>query len=644
MTGFDELLQDIAGGLGISHAAEDALAFARHSGMLVGGRQRAVYSDVAPGALPIEISFSQANASELRLLIEPCLPGEGILARTVMGIAGVGSAAGIFPEELAHCAQQLVRRLLPDSEMVAHVNWRSSVWLALRTTGERPAVRIYVNGQFGEARERWRHMGRAFAACGLEWNEALERVRLAVGDLLEPIGLCFDVSSSGLAPARIHGVTEKLSPFWLLQLLAATGDEAAVEDAADFLDLFGLLERRGPCPILVSVGLEKDGTGSLKIDVDLPNLEPEIEARRNARYLAKAEARFGKIAGFHAVSRLFDGADPRYIGITLRSPVPFLNVYFPGGPVTGGDELPCETQAFEKARAFVHAQIDRSGALPMDARRTDVVRSLPEAWPDLYMTCLLIKEHSPVLCLECKLLQRARSYVRAARAGWAWRYLPDLPLDLDDTAIAWAALDPADRGIDTEVVDRVMALANPDGGFRTFIGDGGENQPSHPAVTLNVAFALDEAEVSWPHAATDRYLNQWLQQSDFPACEWMGSRLFPIYLFARVASVLERLGPSAAERLAARVEELRRADGTWGRELPDSLDTALAVVALDRCGSPISGSASLLRFFLKSQFDDGGWGWSPLYSDGSGTWFGQRAITTTFAIRAMEILRRCGEA
>ena len=275
----------------------------------------------------------------------------------------------------------------------------------------------------------------------------------------------------------------------------------------------------------------------------------------------------------------------------------------------------------------------------MDARSSGVTRPVPEEWPDIYMTSLLIQEHAPALSLECKALEQARAYVRAAREGWGWRYLPDLPLDLDDTAMGWAALEPAERAIDSETVERIMALANSEGGFRTFIGDGGEAQPSHPAVTLNVAFAFDGAAVPWPHAASDEYLERWLRQPDFPACQWMGSMVFPIYLFARAAALLKRLGAAGSERLAASVLEMRRTDGAWGGALPDSLDTALAVITLDRLGSPVCGGVRLLRFFEEMQFDDGGWGWSPLYSDGSGTWFGHRAITTAFAIRAMEILR-----
>jgi hypothetical protein len=627
--------------MGIPRAAEEGLEFMRRNGMSPAGGRRSVCSDVAPGAWPIELSFSQANGAELRLLTEPCLPGEGIVARTVMGVAAVGGVAEVFSAELAQRAQDLVRRLLPDSEKIAHLNWRSSVWLALRTTGERSAVRIYVNVQFSNARDRWRRIERALAACGLEESAAaLLAVRRAAGHLLEPIGLCFDVRPSGLAPARVHGVTGKISPFWLLGLLQATGNEAAAGDAADFLDLFGLLERRGACPILVSLGLGRDDVGSVKIDVDLPNLEPNVETRRSARHLAKAEARFGEIAGYHAASGAFNGSDPRYIGITITPARRFLNVYFPGSPVPGEAELPSGEQIFEKARAFVHAQMERSGALLMDARSPLSPRGVPEEWRDVYMTCLLIQERSPVLCLGRKILERARSYVRDSREGWSWRYLPDLPCDLDDTAMAWAALLPQDRRISGEVVERVLAMANTDGGFPTFIGQDGQDQPSHPAVSLNVAFALDQADIRWPCAATDQYLKGWLQQAEFPACEWMGSTLFPIYLFARATQVLERLGDFAKERLGTRVVEMRRADGTWGGELSDSLDTALAILILDRLGYPIPRPEAPDRFLLESQFDDGGWGWSPLYSDGSGTWFGQRAITTAFAVRALDILRR----
>ena len=640
----NEFLQEIACGLSVPHAANDALTFMRLSGAPGVCGSRTAYSDVARGPLPLELSFSQASGAELRLLTEPCLPGEGILARTVMGIAAVGDVvAGLFSSELAQQAQDLVRRLLPDAEEIGHLNWRSSIWLALRTTGDRLAVRIYVNAQFRNAQDRWPHIGRALLACGLrESSDALKQVRRAVEELLQPIGLCFDVRSSGLTPARVHCVTERISPFWLLRLLAATNNEAAGEDAADFMELFSLLERQGECPVLVSLGLGQRDVGSLKIDVDVPSLQPNAGADR-AQYLGRAEARFGKIAEYHAVRGMLDCAEPRYIGITITPAARFLNVYFPCSFRSAAGDLPSPDVAFGKARAFVHAEMESAGALLMDARSSCAVRAVPQGWRDLYMTCLLVQEHSPVLCLECESLERARSFIRASREEWCWRYLPDLPCDLDDTAMAWTALDPSGCGIDSEVVERVMAMANSDGGFRTFIGEEGGNQPSHPAVTLNIALALDQGNASWPSAATDQYLRRWLQQQDFPACQWIGSRVFPIFLFSRAASLLERLGAKTRDLLATRVTEMRRADGTWGWGLPDSLDTALAVLSLDRLGAPVPDLEMLEHLLLSLQFDDGGWGWSPLYSDGSGTWFGHRAITTAFAIRALEILRRAQE-
>ena len=233
---------------------------------------------------------------------------------------------------------------------------------------------------------------------------------------------------------------------------------------------------------------------------------------------------------------------------------------------------------------------------------------------------------------------RARSYVLAAREDWYWRYLPDLPGDLDDTAMAWLALDVTQGHIDDVVLQRVMATADPDGGFRTFIGDPGENQPSHPAVTVNITYALDQAKAGWSPVDSDRYLQQWLQQPGFPTCAWIGSHLFPIFLFRRATGLIERLGASARKRMVARVLEMQRADGSWGSSLPDGLDTALAVLTLDLLGAHVANRGTLRRLLLTLQLDDGGWGWSPLYSDGSGTWFGHRAITTMFAIGALEIL------
>lgn len=638
----DTFLHELADGLGIPNAAQDALTFVRLSGVEgLLGRPNA-YSDVAPGPLPLELSFTQAGTAELRLLTEPCVPGESILARTVLGITAVHDViAAFFSSELAQQAQDLIRSLLPDGEEIPRLNWHSSVWLALRTAGGLPSVRIYVNAQFRDAEDRWLRLGRALSACGLkESRDAMKRLREATAELVEPIGLCFDVRPSGLAPARVHCVTSKISPSWLLRLLAATDNEVAIEDAADFLDLFGLLEYQGECPILVSLGLGKSDVGSLKIDVDVPSLIWG-DASRCASYLANMEARFGEITAYHSVGWAINNAQPRYIGITITPTVRFLNVYFPCSFPSSQDRPQTLDAAIKMARVFVHSQLESTGTLHMDARSSGTARPVPPGWTDLYMTCLLLQEHSPAIRLESSVLERVRSLVLLTKEDWFWRYLPDLPGDLDDTAMAWITLGRTDGGLDN-AIEQVIANANPDGGFRTFIGDSGQNQPSHPAVTLNVTLAFERAGINWPYTASDQYLQRWLKQPDFPACPWMGSRLFPIFLFARATGLLERLGPAARERMVTTIIDMQRADGSWGSSLPDGLDTALAVITLDMLGADVPAREVLQPLLLSFQLDDGGWGWSPLYSDGSGTWFGHRVITTVFAVRALEILSRAG--
>ncbi len=630
----------IAADLDVPSAAHDAITFLRLSGVEALLGRPTAYSDVAPGPMPLELSFSQACTRELRLLVEPCLPGEGILARTLMGLAAIRDVtAALFSSELAQQSYDLARNLLPDGEETAHLNWRSSVWLALRVADGLPTLRIYVNAQLGNADDRWLRIRRALTACPLdESRKALDHMRGNVEELVEPIGFSFDVRRSGLTPARLHCVANKISPFWLLRLLDAADHEEAIEVAADFMDLFGLLEHRGPCPFLVSLGLGRGKAGSVKIDVDLPNLERQ-NPDRQAQHLMNAEARFGKIEGYHNVSWALQNVQPRYIGITLAENIHFLNVYFACSFRPQQQSRSSTGAAFEKARAFVQGQLEGKGALLMDARSSSTAaREVPPRWPDLYMTSLLIQEHSPALGLQPSSLERARSYVLAAREGSYWRYLPDLPCDLDDTAMAWLALEPTNCGIDAYILMQVMAMANSDGGFPTFIGRGAHNQPSHPAVTLNISLALDRANIDWPSSGSDRYLGLWLKQPDFPACPWIGSRLFPVFLFARSSYLVKRLSVPARERLVSTIHTMQRTDGAWGASLPDGLDTALAIISLDLLGAEVPRTDVLRHLLLTWQLDDGGWGWSPLYSDGSSTWFGHRAITTALAIRALEIL------
>jgi hypothetical protein len=639
-SGLHTFVNKLATDLGVPGAARDVLTLLRLSGMEALLGRPTGYSDVAPGPLPLEISFSQACERDLRFLVEPCLSGEGILARTVMSLNAIRDVTeGLFSSEIAQQSYNLACHLLPYGEFIAQLPWSSSIWLALRATESSPTLRIYVNANHRGADDRWMHFRRGLSACGLgKYSKVLALMSEKVKDLIIPIGLSFDIRESGITPARVHCATNQISPDWMQRLLAAANHEDAFGATSDFMDIFGLLEHQGPCPFLVSLGLGQSEAETVKIDVDLPNLDL-IFPGRQTDYLANVEARFGKIAGYHNVKGAFGNTQPRYIGITIAKNVQYINIYFPYSFEPKHPKAYITEDAFKKAHNFVRGQLESKGALLMDARSScPVVRAVPDGWPDIYMTCLLIQEHSPALELQSDLLERIRSYILSAREGSYWRYFPNLPCDLDDSAMGWLALDPAISGINAETLTAVIAMANSDGGFPTFIGDQFHKQLSHPAVTLNITLALDRANIDWSFAESDKYLERILQQPNFPVCEWIGSPIFPIFLFARSTDLMKRLGESARERLVSSILRMHRPDGMWGIGLPDGLDTALAVISLDLLGAEIPRAKEIRRLLLTLQLDDGGWGWSPLFSDGTGTWFGHRAITTAMVIRALEIL------
>jgi MoaA/NifB/PqqE/SkfB family radical SAM enzyme len=635
------LLRSLAERLDVGDGVERVRAFLSRSTTALSPRWPDSFSPVAPGPVPVEISFSQANAEELRILAEPCRPGEGIAARAAASVTAVGAIAReLFSEHVAELALELVRRLLPDGQEIGTVSWQSAVWLALKADRHGAVMRVYVNGRLRDADDRWRRMGRALSRCGHDGAaQSLAELRHAVGEFIEPIGLCLDIDADGPVPARLHGVTDRMSPYRLLRLLQATHSPSAVDDVADFLEIFDLLEARERCPLLISFGLGRPSVGPLKIDVDLWGLEPDHRARAEARYVERTEARFGPVASYRKVASELSSVQPRYLGITASPGRPIVNVYFPCPDVTGERRTRSPGQVRDDARRFVVDRLGPEGGLPMDARSILAQpRHGPPGWIDPYMTALLVQELDQAIPFGPQVAARARAYLLAARDGWAWRYLPDLPCDLDDTAMAWLALEPGDRRIDDDVVNRLEAMLNDDGGFPTFIGGPPGRQPSHPAVTVNVALALDRSGVSSLRPRTDAYLRRWLFSDGFPTCEWSGALILPLFLCARASGLRERLGPPVVERLVERTLTLRRDDGSWGRGLPDSLDTSLAVVTLALLGVAAPDPDATSRLLRQCQLDDGGWGWSPLYGDGAGTWFGQRAISTLFAMRALRIL------
>lgn len=636
----ERLVRSLAKRLGIGKGVDAVDRFLRNSSTELSPGWPDAFSAVAPGPLPIEISFTQGRSDELRILTEPCRPGEGIAARAAASVGAVGAIArDLFSERVAAESLQLVRRLLPDGQEIGTVHWQSAVWLALKAGDDGAAMRLYVNGRLRDAADRWQRIGRALMRTGHdEAAQSLSDLRRAVGGFIEPIGLCVDIDATGPRPARLHGVTDRMSPYRLLQMLQAAGMPAAMNEVADFLEIFELLDVRERCPLLISFGLGREDVGALKIDVDLWSLEPDAHARAGARYLERVETRFGAIENYHRASSELSGVEARYIGITATPRQSFVNVYFPCPDMPGRPRPRSRDRMFDDALRFVADQLGPEGGLPMDGRSIREPRPAPAGWIDPYMTALMVGELDPSLPLSPQVAARARACLRASRDGWAWRYLPDLPCDLDDTSVAWLALESDEHRIDGEVIAQLEAMLNPDGGFPTFIGGPSGSQLSHPAVTVNVALALDRSGVTALRDRTDAYLRRWIFSEDFPSCEWAACPTFPLFLCARATELLERLGPEAVRRLVDRTLALQRPDGSWGNELPDSFDTSLAIVILDLLGAAIPDRDATRRILAGCQFDDGGWGWSPLYSDGNDTWYGQRAITTLFALRALKIL------
>lgn len=635
-----QLVRRLGRRLDVGAGAEAARIFLKHSGTALDPGWPEAMSAVAPGPLPVELSFSQSNSNSLRILTEPCRPGEGILARTSAALAAVGAITlALFSESVAARAERLVRRLLPDGEEIGGLHWRSGVWLAIKADPEALVLRAYVNARLRDASDRWRRIARALSRCGYEGAaQAVWTLRRAVGEFMEPVGICVDFHARGVAAARLHCVTGRVSPFRLLQLLDLVEAHPAMNDVADFLEIFDILETDGPCPLLISFGLDRGDIGALKIDVDLWGLEPNPAMRQERAYLDKVEARFGPIEGYRRVAEELAGVDARYIGMTALPERSFVNVYFSCPDVASHRQRSAD-EVQRDALSFVETQLGVEGGVLMDTRSIlEEPRPVPEGWVDLYMSSLLVQEFASFSPLGESIIAGARAYIAAARDSWFWRYLPDLPGDLDDTSMAWLALDPANRQIDEEVVARLQPMLNDDGGFPTFICDDFRHQSSHPAVTLNVARALDRAQIACFQEQTDTYLKRWLFREDFPDCEWLGAPVFPLFLFSRAPELVRRLGPAAQRRLVELTLGMQRSDASWGRGLADSLDTSLAVLLLDSFGLEIPASREVRELLLSCQLDDGGWGWSALYSDGDGTWYGQRALTTLFALRALQIL------
>jgi len=574
---------------------------------------------ISSTSVPLEVSFTGRPGSEgvLRLLAEPLEPGGGAIGRCYLGV----SALVRLLERLgAHrepaMVGQVVADVFPSGGERTWLPWNAAIWLALRTDGHRTGVRAYVNMHNRRVGDRYLRAIGVLERLGLAADaDGARRLAGLLGTWATPIGLSLDFAAGTARTARLHYNTRSLS-YRRLSMLLSRVAPTGLGDLLAFLGTFGITPGGSAYPLLLSVGLEGDAIDSVKCDITVGAASPASAAER----LVDLEGRFGAIVARHLTADLF--ADPkllRYVGLTVsRRQQPYLNVYY-SAPDPGSSppprQLPHRDAGWPALMArglrFVSAQQDADGTVRAEARSTGAPGPVwAHGVADVLVTSLVHSAGGRMSPRPAGVNERKRQRLRLGTP---------VVQSCDDGGLVWFA--------------------------------DGPSGTSDPTATLGVLAGVLTAPHGWDPERARPYMDRWLvapaspPHPPYPACPAGCRSLLPVYLAAASPAAVRWFGQPVTRRLRAEVLGQQRQDGCWGLTGPEAMETALAVLTLNladqafwREEANAGCRRAILEFLSDVQYSDGGWCWAPVLCDGLSTWFGHRAVTTVFVVRALTCL------
>lgn len=239
--------------------------------------------------------------------------------------------------------------------------------------------------------------------------------------------------------------------------------------------------------------------------------------------------------------------------------------------------------------------------------------------------------------------ERATAYLVAqGESPGIWHYYgtgTDIKIsaDVDDTSVAWAALQRLAVPIPPAVLDAVRASRNENGLFTTWIGppSGWMNIDSRDidtVVNINalLLFGLAHENVD----AVCKYVVAQIENDNF--------RRGTVYyrsplMFSHAFSRAYREGnvkclQGGVGKIRDTILSLQNADGSWGNDLETAFG-ALTLLNLDYRGDALDRAIKVL---LARQSADGGWELAPAYRGAVQPLnYGARALTTAVVIEAL---------
>ena len=239
--------------------------------------------------------------------------------------------------------------------------------------------------------------------------------------------------------------------------------------------------------------------------------------------------------------------------------------------------------------------------------------------------------------------ERAARYLAVQRESpGVWHYYgagTDIKIspDVDDTSVAWAALQRLEVPVPPGALDAVRASKNENGLFTTWIGPPSswvsiDSRDIDTVVNINalLLFALAHENVD----AVCKYVVAQIENDNFRrGTVYYRSPLMFAHAFSRAyrEGNIKCLEPGVG-KLRDTILSLQNADGSWGNDLENAFG-ALTLLNLDYRGDALDRA---IKALLARQSGDGGWELAPAYRGAVQPLnYGSRALTTAVAIEVL---------
>ena len=239
--------------------------------------------------------------------------------------------------------------------------------------------------------------------------------------------------------------------------------------------------------------------------------------------------------------------------------------------------------------------------------------------------------------------ERAAKYLATERQSpGVWHYYgsgTDLKIspDVDDTSVAWAALQRLEVPVPPAALDTVRASRDQNGLFTTWIGPPAswiniDSRDIDTVVNINalLLFGLAHENVD----AVCKYVVAQIENDNFRrGTIYYRSPLMFAHAFSRAyhegnVKCLE----SGVGKLRDTVLSLQKPDGSWDNDLETAFG-ALTLLNLDYHGNAVDRA---IKALLARQSSDGGWELAPAYRGAVQPLnYGARALTTAVVIEAL---------